>query len=620
MKRSIALLLLLAPVLFAQPQPAPCPPPPPSGTYPCPFVDIDVSKYGNQPFANPAEVSSTAGRLQTTLNVQYTDPKTTTLGGCGLRLRSYNGSLVGPTLRVKPGAVMDIQLINKLPIESGDEVRAQIEQEASAAFIETKPHSFNTTNLHVHGLHVSPVGNSDNVLLAIPPQTSFPYEIKVPADHPAGTYWYHAHAHGSTAVQVGSLMEGAIIIEDDLAKLPPALAEATKREKVMVIQTALYNATGEVDDITTFFPDPTPLTDCTKLKNCTWQSSKRRVTVNGQIVPIIRMSPGEVQRWRLIDTSFRESISFAVEKHTLYEIALDGVYFGRVDAWAPTQPLDLEPGYRSDVLVQAGAPGRYRVVDAATTGNVTNAQVAPAGKVAPLFGVTGTHVSLRGVPEDENLLAILEICDPKADKSCKTMDMKLPTSAEMAKVDPFPGVNLAKNAWGVQEAIFKLGSAVQPQLNPNINYFQINYHAFNPTRVRYLKLGATDMWNLTTVGDPNGVESGTWCGQQQGPIPPLPHVFHIHVNPFQVTRQDPSGNPEVVWKDTVLVPPGNSTVQPVPPQNPAAIQIYTQYTDYIGQFVMHCHILDHEDLGMMEIVEVVGEQPASSMPSHGGHH
>lgn len=108
--------------------------------------------------------------------------------------------------------------------------------------------------------------------------------------------------------------------------------------------------------------------------------------------------------------------------------------------------------------------------------------------------------------------------------------------------------------------------------------------------------------NLTTVGDPPCAPRGG-----QGSIPALPHVFHIHINPFQATRLDPSGKPEVVWKDTVLVPPASN------------VQIFTQYLDYIGQFVMHCHILDHEDLGMMEVIEVVGEQPAAALPSHGGH-
>src|SRR5262249_7142561 len=147
-------------------------------------------------------------------------------------------------------------LDNELPVESPDEVASQVAQEATNAFIDTRPHSFNTTNLHTHGLHVSPVGNSDNVLLAIPPQTKFTYEVKVPPTHPPGTYLYHADAHGSTAIQVGSSMEGALIIEDDPAKLPPALRAADAHEKVMVFQTILYDTTGRADDITAFFPGP----------------------------------------------------------------------------------------------------------------------------------------------------------------------------------------------------------------------------------------------------------------------------------------------------------------------------------------------------------------------------
>jgi FtsP/CotA-like multicopper oxidase with cupredoxin domain len=557
---------------------------------PCAYVPIDPAKYGNKPFRNPPDDRSVQGRLQATLTVKYTDPKTTSIGGCPVTLRSYNGQLVGPTLRAKPGDVLNILLDNALPVESPDEAAAQIKQEADSAFINTKPHSFNTTNLHTHGLHVSPVGNSDNVLLAIPPRTKLAYEIKVPPNHPSGTYWYHAHAHGSTAIQVGSSMAGALIIEDNEANIPPALREANKREKVMVIQTTLYDAQGKLDNITSLFPDPpNPPDACQKgLSSCTWFASKRRVTINGQIVPIIKMQPGEVQRWRMIDVSFRESIYVRLRKQgsdkegiPLHEIALDGIYLGKIDTWSPEQIIDLEPGYRSDVLVKAPATkGRYELIDADSS-----------------FGKA--RAGLRGGNEPENLLAYVDIeGDP--------MDMKLPTSEEMAKLNPFPGVKLYEHADGVQEAVFKLGSAVDTNSDKR-NYFQINYAAFNPGDVRYLRLGAIDMWNLSIVGDPNGVLPPT------NMIPPLPHVFHIHINPFQTQRLDPKGNNEWVWKDTVLIP------APTPPAPPVPVQIYTQYLDYIGQFVIHCHILDHEDLGMMQVVEVVGAQPASALPTHGKH-
>jgi FtsP/CotA-like multicopper oxidase with cupredoxin domain len=289
----------------------------------------------------------------------------------------------------------------------------------------------------------------------------------------------------------------------------------------------------------------------------------------------------------MIDAGFRESISIQLRKQgklgegiPLHEIALDGIYLSKMDTWNPGQAIDLEPGYRSDVLVQAPlTKGRYELVD------------APSNS-------TKLGVGLRGTPEQEHVLAYVDI-------EGSQLDMKLPTSTEIAKLNPFFDVKLYEHADGVQEAIFKLGSAVDSNTDLR-NYFQINYAAFNPTHVRYLQLGATDMWNLVTIGDPNGIQPPS------NAIPPLPHVFHIHVNPFQMQRQDPAGNPEWVWKDTLLIPPGTpTTLKP--------LQIYTQYLDYIGQFVIHCHILDHEDLGMMEVVEVVGEQPATSLPTHGGH-
>ena len=523
----------------------------------CAYREIDVDRYGRKPFQNPPSITSRQGSLDTPLVTQFTDPKTTSIAGCPLTLRTYNGQLVGPTLRVKPGDVMNIKLDNRMPKETPNEIEQQYQQEASNAYLSTRPHSFNTTNLHTHGLHVSPAGNSDNVLITVPPQTQFPYEIKLPKSHPPGSFWYHAHAHGSTSIQVGSGMAGALVIEDDEAKIPAALREANKGEKVLVFQTILYDTRGRLDNITALFPSPTNPADCSQPANqITWSCSKRRITINGQIVPIIKMRPGEVQRWRLIDTAYRESIQVQLEGHALHEIALDGLYLGKVDTWPAGSAIDLQPGYRSDVLVQASLkPGKYRLIDQATKATK----------------------SLRAIDEPENLLAEIVV-------EGAPMNMKLPTSAEMAALAPFPGVDLSKKATGLQQAVFTIGGLP----NDNRAYFQINYQAFNPSQSRQLTLNNVDQWTLSAVG--------------------APHVFHIHVNPFQYARTGPDGKPETVWKDTVLLSP--STAQ-------TPLNMYTQYVDYIGQFVIHCHILDHEDLGMMEVVEVVTEPGGVA---HGKHH
>src|SRR5262245_27016216 len=157
----------------------------------CEYKDIDVRRYGEKPFRNPPDIVSRNGVLSTDLIVRYTDPGTT-LAGCEVRLRTYNGQFVGPTLRARRGDVLSIRIDNQLPVETPNEVQEQFDQERKNAHLSVIPASFNTTNLHTHGLHVSPVGNSDNVLLAIPPQTKFPFEIKVPGFHAPGSFWYHA--------------------------------------------------------------------------------------------------------------------------------------------------------------------------------------------------------------------------------------------------------------------------------------------------------------------------------------------------------------------------------------------------------------------------------------------
>ena len=72
------------------------------------------------------------------------------------------------------------------------------------------------------------------------------------------------------------------------------------------------------------------------------------------------------------------------------------------------------------------------------------------------------------------------------------------------------------------------------------------------------------------------------------------HPFHIHVNDFQLSRMEPDGKEHKIWKDTLLISAG---------QPPTKIRM--RYEDFTGTTVLHCHILDHEDQGMMELIELV---------------
>src|SRR5258708_3755747 len=110
-------------------------------------------------------------------------------------LRSYNGCPFGPTISIKPGATLKIALKNKLTVNDPPDFCPN-----TVSF--TTPHCFNHTNLHMHGLHVSPAGTSDNVLLTVLPGATQACTFNIPSTHPSGTFLYPPHHHGSTAIQL----------------------------------------------------------------------------------------------------------------------------------------------------------------------------------------------------------------------------------------------------------------------------------------------------------------------------------------------------------------------------------------------------------------------------------
>jgi len=140
-----------------------------------------------------------------------------------VKLRSYGGCLTGPLIEAHPGNTLRVHLNNQL-----DTSKPSCNGET--------PGCFNTINLHFHGLHVSPSGNSDNVLLNIAPSTRFEYEVNIPEDHPSGTFWYHAHRHGSTAVQVASGASGVLIVRGNRMYTGGALGD---------VDTILRDAAGK---------------------------------------------------------------------------------------------------------------------------------------------------------------------------------------------------------------------------------------------------------------------------------------------------------------------------------------------------------------------------------------
>ena len=507
----------------------------------CEAEEINLQDYRSVELQNPEEIASEGGILDATLEVKYGNNH---IANCPVQLRSYNGKLVGPTLRARPGDKMILHIKNMLPPNPhGDDHGMNI------------PHDFNTTNLHTHGLHVSPEGISDNVLRKMPPpaagasEADYEVVIDIPADHPAGTFWYHPHVHGSTAMQVSSGMAGALIIEGGLDE---AQEIAAAEEKIFVLQQIAYDTGGKIESFET------------SLGFKQWEELGRHHTINGQLFPTLTMRPGELQRWRLIHAGIEETIEATLygpgcdnpmdfdaitrlPKNTLNEIAVDGLSLGKLDGWLH---IRLEPGYRSDVLVRLERPGNYCLVD----------------------DFTAEEDSLRGEAEAGEAIARIQVTDDPLPQP-----MLFPKTAELAPLKPFKDIT-PEEITGHQTVAFCL-CFVNGQLT-----YTVNGKEFDETQVRKLKLNAVEEWDVSVHVEPNSI------------VKVKTHPFHIHVNPFQVTRAGPDGKPETVWRDTFLV-----TSQD--PNNPQ--RLLMRYKDFTGKFVMHCHILDHEDQGMMEVEEVV---------------
>lgn len=442
------------------------------------------------------------GELRTTLRVAYAYKD---MGGYRLSLRTYEGNIPGPTLRLRPGDVLRIRLVNALP-PNADPVPLDM----------MLPHHFNTTNFHLHGLHVSPDGLSDNIFRSMEPGQSYDIEVAIPNDHTRGTYWYHPHHHGSADVQLTSGMAGALIIEgdfDDIAEI------ASATERVLIINEVLFDYRGTIETYDTVWPEASP----------------RFLSVNGQREPVIRMRPGEVQRWRIVHAGHEDNLHLALEGHLLHAIAHDGIRRSAID---PSKSLVMAPGQRADVLVEAGPAGTYLLKAIAND----QGYASPVGALARLV--------VEGEP----------------------LPMRLPTTlggaAPLASIRDEEITNRRRMTL----------SAEQPEFPPSANYqefaFLICGRQFDPNRIDHrIPLGAVEEWTIVNEHDND-------------------HVFHIHTNPFQMVAVNGVTLNEPSWHDTVVVPRNGS------------VTFRSQFSDFTGRFVLHCHMMNHEELGMMQIVEV----------------
>jgi suppressor of ftsI len=434
----------------------------------------------------------------------------------------YEGSLPAPTLRVRPGDRLRINLVNKLnALPDGLPENSPLICSTTNATGHTLGEHGTTcdTNLHVHGLHVSPSDNSDNIFLTVKAGDSFQYEYQIPPNHPSGLYWYHPHLHGTVTNQVFAGLAGPIIVEGDIDALPGI---AGVPERLLVLQaTQLYPDGSSVQSITDVPGPPT---------NGTAQQKSYLRLVNGQLNPTMTIRPGETQRWRILNATTNVTYLLQLDGHQLHQIAKDGRTLN--DTWTRDK-IVLSPGERAEVLIQAGPAGTYAFRTLPIAVGITT-QKDPT--LATLV-VDGDAMTPQPLPT--TLL-------PLEDLSTAAIDQR-------------------------REITFQFS----PPIGPPNAIFWIDHQVFDGNRDdQVVRLNTTEEWVIRN-------SSSTW------------HPFHIHINHYQVVAVNGQPVPVRYSEDTTGVPPFGE------------ITMRTRYLDFPGRWVYHCHILLHEDNGMMGTVRAL---------------
>ena len=522
----------------------------------------------------------------------------------------FNGALPGPSLYVDPGSTLNLTVknnLNLMPPFSGDNCPA------NHHLTPPKPACFQHTNMHFHGFQVSPCsidnnGNkhcgpydingtnpplkfsSDDVLVDIYPGNSNRYSVVLPDMHAPGTNWYHSHLHGASAYQVSGGMAGAIIIREP----PGGQIVRDDLDKVFVMQEIIANNPNN-------WPSFPPVYGALGGGG---GGPATQVFVNGLCRPTLRMNAGQNMRFRFINIGAtpRTLMKLRLVKTTtcspatpppppgpndqiMWLMAIDGLSFYGINP-QPVRYHLMGNGNRADFLINL-QPGLYTLYKdgypLASVGNPssTTYTAASAGSTQVLM-----YLDVQASPYQEQIPKIIPGKKP-------------------AYLNPIWNVDTVRQ----QPIKFQ---------NPAANSFQIDNAYYDANTPISVKLNTAEQWTIQNFGFTSFAKQSNT------------HPFHVHLNPFQIlgvsfdfevsnadlqqfglqrmNPQDPCTWP--FW-DTVPLPGAAGSPPPM-----TQLQIRSRFLIYDGEYVTHCHILVHEDVGMMINVKLVGNGVGPGVPVH----
>ncbi len=270
------------------------------------------------------------------------------IGGDTLVTRAYRQpgqphSIPGPTIRMAPGNKYVLRFQNRLPYEPLE----------SAENVFKDP---NASNIHTHGLHISGESPGDDVTRTFPGGFGGDFVYDIPADHMGGTYWYHAHHHGSTFLQVSGGTFGMLLIDDGNDGLPQHVADMEERNIVLgFLDPGAAGSGGDTLLGGTLSP--------------TW-------TINGEKSGSLCMPANEWQHWRVL-LADRDAKPKSVTFGAGCEVALmarDGVWRTQVPKPLATRSISLTGASRADFAVRCSADSTLSVGNAQLANIVVGAE------------------------------------------------------------------------------------------------------------------------------------------------------------------------------------------------------------------------------------------------------
>ncbi|EYF00468.1 Blue copper oxidase CueO precursor [Chondromyces apiculatus DSM 436] len=530
-------------------------------------------------------------------------PSAVEVGGKRLCLRTYNGMLNGPTIRIAKGngRKVHVDLHNDFTRSDYREIASMMGHGRRSC------HDFNLTNLHGHGLHVQPNRatadaadacegsgcaeegryHGDDVLHEVGPGEVARYRWDLDEDgtHHEGTNWYHPHIHGATAIQVMDGAAGALVIEGALDEVP-GIARA--RERVMVMtQVALdHENTVPLGEGEACTEENLSVTDFLAVETL------RATLINGKHTPRLLTAPGQVERWRMVYAGSPDEMGiklhvgkdercsdFDKEPIAMTQIARDGI---TLPQFYESDTVWVSPGYRVETMVKMPAEEQTLCLVARRVND-------PAGSVIAVVDVNeraGAPTETT-MPREADVAAVappttwtsvvdgqeMEVSCASVQKVHQKVVLLVPTPGQ----DP-PNLHADVSLMSCDPSKHEHGVDPEDPVclcpDPNINCRRFDQRRARGYRSdRVMTVDTSERWQIRAFDG---------------------HPFHIHINPFLVCPNSSNKEPNFAhFRDTMWV-----QIEDGPRD------VLMNFRKFTGQFVAHCHKLNHEDEGMMELVEI----------------